>query len=55
MTMWETRAESLPREELGRQTLEGLRKTLGHVRMAHARATGSTLGDASAEVVFTQK
>ncbi len=31
MTMWEARAESLPREELERQTLEGLRKTLGHV------------------------
>src|SRR6266571_498436 len=31
MTMWEVRAESLPREELERQTLEGLRKTLGHV------------------------
>ncbi|PYM68598.1 MAG: phenylacetate--CoA ligase [Candidatus Rokuibacteriota bacterium] len=29
--MWEARAESLPREELERQTLEGLRKTLGHV------------------------
>ena len=26
MTMWEARAESLPREELERQTLEGLRK-----------------------------
>src|SRR2546426_4655440 len=31
MTMWEPRAESLPREELERQALEGLRKTLGHV------------------------
>src|SRR5438094_2072020 len=31
MTMWEARAESLPREELERQTLEGVRKTLGHV------------------------
>jgi len=31
MTMWEERAESLPREELERQSLEGLRKTLGLV------------------------
>jgi len=31
MTMWEPRAESLPRKELERQALEGLRKTLGHV------------------------
>ncbi len=29
--MWEIRAESLPREELERQALEGLRRTLGHV------------------------
>jgi phenylacetate-CoA ligase len=32
--MWEARAESRPREALERQTLEGLRWTLGHV-LAH--------------------
>ena len=30
--MWEPQAESLPREALERQTLEGLRRTLGHAR-----------------------
>ena len=30
--MWEALAESLPREALERQTLEGLRRTLGHAR-----------------------
>ena len=33
--MWEAGAESRPREALERQTLEGLRRTLGHV-LAHA-------------------
>jgi len=46
--MWEARAESLPREALERQTLEGLRGTLGHV-LAHAawrrRLAGAEPGD----------
>ena len=33
--MWEARAESLPRDALERQTVEGMRRTLGHV-LAHA-------------------
>ena len=48
MTMWETQAESLPREELEAQTLEGLRKTLGHVLANPAwrrRLTGAEPGD----------
>ncbi|HEY7868331.1 MAG TPA: phenylacetate--CoA ligase family protein, partial [Methylomirabilota bacterium] len=33
--MWQPEAESLPREALERQTVEGLHRTLGHV-LAHA-------------------
>lgn len=42
--MWEAQAESLPREALERQTLEGLRRTLGHAR-GH-EAWRRRLGDA---------
>jgi phenylacetate-CoA ligase len=46
--MWEARAESLPRDALERQTLDGLRRTLGHV-LAHAawrrRLAGVEPGD----------
>jgi phenylacetate-CoA ligase len=46
--MWDAGAESAPREALERQTLEGLRRTLGHV-LAHAgwrrRLPGVELGD----------
>jgi phenylacetate-CoA ligase len=48
MTMWEARAESLPREELERQALEGLRKTLSHVLANPAwrrRMAGAEPGD----------
>ena len=41
-------AESLPREELERQTLEGMRWTLGHVLVNPAwqrRLAGAELGD----------
>lgn len=44
--MWEPQAESLPREALERQTLEGLRRTLGHAR-GH-EAWRRRLGDAEA-------
>jgi phenylacetate-CoA ligase len=45
---WDARAESLPREELERQALEGLRKTLGHVLANPAwrrRLAGAEPGD----------
>jgi len=46
--MWEVGAESRPRDALERQTLEGLRRTLGHV-LAHAawrrRLAGVEPGD----------
>jgi len=42
--MWEAQAESLPREALERQTLEGLRRTLGHAR--GREAWRRRLGDA---------
>ena len=48
MTMWDARAESLPREELERQTLEGLRKTLSHALANPAwrrRLAGAEPGD----------
>lgn len=46
--MWEPQAESLPREALERQTLEGLRRTLGHARGHEAwrrRLGGADPGD----------
>ena len=46
--MWEAQAESLPREELERQALEGLRRTLGHVLANPAwrrRLAGAEPGD----------
>ena len=45
---WDARAESLPREELERLALEGLRKTLGHVLANPAwrrRLAGAEPGD----------
>ncbi len=45
---WDARAESLPREELERGALEGLRKTLGHVLANPAwrrRLAGAEPGD----------
>ena len=47
-SMWEAQAESLPREELERQTLEGLRRTLRHVLANPAwrrRLAGAEPGD----------
>ena len=47
-SMWEARAESLPREELERQTLEGMRWTLGRVLVNPAwrrRLAGAEPGD----------
>jgi phenylacetate-CoA ligase len=46
--MWDARAESLPREELEQQALEGLRKTLSHVLANPAwrrRLAGAEPGD----------
>ena len=46
--MWEAQAESLPREELERQALEGLRRTLRHVLANPAwrrRLAGAEPGD----------